>query len=176
MLHVLPAVQVLTEHPPPVHASRLQWALSPVHASTQPPMQLPMVQLAPSQGIVQPPVSAQSTLHVAPGWQLVLQLPLGVLQSTLQVVLGAQSVVHPPAGQATVQGCEGVPHASWQVPGADGSGPGLQVQLPPLHAHCAPGELGSVVQETAPEEPPVPPPCPPCEVAPPWAVVVDVPP
>ena len=71
MSHWLPAVQVLIEHPPPVHASTLHWVFSPVHASVHPPTQLLIVQVAPSQGMVQPPVSVQSTLQVAPGLQFV---------------------------------------------------------------------------------------------------------
>jgi hypothetical protein len=158
MSHVLPAVQVLTEHPPPVHACRSQWALSPVHAREQPPTQLPIVQVAPSQGMVQPPVSVQSTLQVAPEWQLVWQPPLGLWHATSQVVLGAQSVVHPPTGHENEHGCTGEPHANWHELVADGSEPGSHVQLAPVHAHWAPGAAGSVAHETGPVDPPVPPP------------------
>jgi len=61
------------------------------------------------------------------------------LQSTLQVVLAAHSVVQPPPGQASVQGCDGAPQANSQLTKKDGSAPGLQEQLAPAHEHCAPG-------------------------------------
>ncbi len=49
----------------------LQEALSPLHASEQPPMQFEMEHWAPLHGMVHPPVWPQSMLQVAPGLQLV---------------------------------------------------------------------------------------------------------
>jgi hypothetical protein len=111
MSHWLPAVQVLIEQPPLVHASTLHLAPLPVHAISQAPRQLFTVHVAPWHGIVQAPESVQSTLQVAPGRQFVTQLLPGALQSTLHVVLAAHSVVQPPRGQATSQGCDGEPQA-----------------------------------------------------------------
>ena len=116
----LPASQFVIEHPPPVHAPTRQVELAPLHSRLQPPEQLPIVHLALLHGIVQPPVSVQSILQVAPVLQFAWQPPADMLlQSTLQVVLAAHSVVQPPPGQATAQGCAGEPQVKAQVPPLD---------------------------------------------------------
>ncbi len=61
----LPSPQAPIRQPPSQAASR-QLAWFPEHSRLQPPRQLGMVQCPPLQGIVQPPVSLQSTSQVAP--------------------------------------------------------------------------------------------------------------
>jgi hypothetical protein len=169
-----PALQLLIMHPPLVHVPMRQVVLSPLHSSVQAPAQPSIVQLALLHGIEQLPVSEQSTLQVAPGLQVVWQLPPGPLQSTLQVVLAAHSVLQPPPGQPTAQGCDREPQVKSQVPGFHRSVVGVQEQLGPLQEHWAPGDFGFPAQVTPSPVPP--PPCPPCEVVPPRPVLVEVPP
>jgi hypothetical protein len=47
MSHLLPALQALIEHPPPVHAPTRQAALSPLHSRLQPPEQPTTAHVAP---------------------------------------------------------------------------------------------------------------------------------
>ena len=82
------------------------------------------------------------------------------MQSTLQVVLEAHSVVQPALGQDTAQGCEGEPQANWHVPPlVVGGVPAVQAQVDPSHEHCAFDVSEALVQvTTCPPPPLVPPP------------------
>jgi hypothetical protein len=85
MSHWLPASHFVIAHPPPVHAPTRHVELAPLQARLQPPEQPTIVHLELLHGIVQPPVSVQSTLQVAPGLQFAWQPPADKpLQSTLQ--------------------------------------------------------------------------------------------
>jgi hypothetical protein len=95
-------------------------------------------------------------LQTAPGLQVVWQPPGMPLQSTLQVVLAAQLVLQPPAGQANEQGLAGVLQASSQVPTASGSGLAAQVQLEPVQEQVGPEEDGA--EHITPVAPPLAPP------------------
>ncbi len=64
-------------------------------------MQAGMVHWAPLHGMRHPPVLEQSMLQVEPGLQVVSQLDS--VHSTSQVVLAAQLVLQPPAGQENEQ-------------------------------------------------------------------------
>ena len=68
------------------------------------------------------------------------------MQSVEQVVPGAHSVLHPPAGQATLQDSSAELQVKLQWSGMAASPLAPHVQLAPEHEHCALGVVGSALQ------------------------------
>lgn len=178
MVHLLPPPQDDRVQPPVVQLPKVHVALAPEQARLQPPPHEPIWQVLPSPQVVsQLPPEHSFMWHEAPApLQVALHCPsqpamvhLADLHSTEQApgqsrsqLAFSQVVLHPPVRQLSPQVCVAERQERSQEFWPFGTGPGLQVQSAPLHAHdalCVEGD----VQAAGP-------PLPPTEVVPAVAV------